>query len=128
VPARRLCIIASVHGANVFLLTNFVNQRKGMFWEFYFSSVNWIKFVSFLEHFPKNFIAKILEKNLSKDQVARLYVLSSLFFFPLFSFALFCTSHALNQSQVYFFLCKMVEDNICVISIGFSSLKIVGAV
>jgi hypothetical protein len=36
VPARRLCIIASVRGANVFLPTNFVNQRKGMFWNFIF--------------------------------------------------------------------------------------------
>jgi hypothetical protein len=46
-------------------------------------------------------------------------------FFPLFSCALFCASHALNQSQVYFFLCKMVADNISVVSIGFSSVGVV---
>ncbi len=59
--------------------------------------------------------------------MARLYVLSSLFF-PPFSFSLVCACHALNQSQEYFFLCKMVADNICVVSMGFSSLKIVGVV
>ncbi len=76
-----------------------------MFWNFHFSTVNWIKFVSFWEHFPKNFRTKGLEKNLSEIRWPGC-MFFPLFFLPFFLFALFCASHALNQSQVYFFLCK----------------------
>jgi hypothetical protein len=85
----------------------FCQPKKGNVLEFYFSSVNWIKFVSFLELFPKNFITKVLEKNLSEIRWPGCMFLPLSFFPPFFFCPFLCFSCFESKSSIFLPLLRM---------------------